>query len=78
MVQGAILSRGDSLYWPRDMIGKTDAREFSRTLVYVPIVHTQADMGLLGKSIRRAHLYRMGKTLLKRKVAAIDQIWADI
>ncbi len=60
------------------MIGKADASGFERTLAYVPIVHTQADMGLLGKSIRRAHLYRMGETLLKRKVAAIDQIWADI
>ena len=44
----------------------------------MPIVHTQADMGVLGESIHRAHLHRIGRTVLKRKTAAIDRIWADI
>jgi len=60
------------------MTEKEDVKDSSRTLIYVPIVHTQADMGVLGKSIHRAHLQRMGKTVLKRKTAAIDRIWADI
>jgi len=56
----------------------TYTKNFSRTLVYIPIVHSQADMGSLGQSIHRSHLHRKGKTVSKRKAAAIDQIWANI
>ncbi|MBN2208055.1 MAG: hypothetical protein JW759_01995 [Candidatus Coatesbacteria bacterium] len=60
------------------MTEKADVRDSSRTLIYVPIVHTQADMGALGESIHRVHLSRIGRTFLRRKAAAIDRMWDDI
>ena len=50
----------------------------SRTLIYLPIVHTQADMGALKESVARATLEKMGRAGLARKTAAIDKIWTEI
>jgi len=50
----------------------------SRTLIYFPIVHTQADMGALQKSVARATLEKSGRAGLARKTAAIDRIWTEI
>ena len=54
------------------------AAGFSRTLIYFPIVHTQADMGAFKESVARATLEKAGRTGLARKTAAIDQIWTEI
>jgi len=54
------------------------AGNHSRTLIYFPIVHTQADMGALQKSVARATLDKSGRAGLARKTAAIDQIWTEI
>jgi hypothetical protein len=51
---------------------------FSRTLIYLPIVHTQADMGALKESVARATMEKTGRAGLARKAAAIDQIWTEI
>jgi hypothetical protein len=51
---------------------------FSRTLIYFPIVHTQADMGALQESVARATLEKMGRAGLARKTAAVDRIWTEI
>ncbi len=50
----------------------------SRTLLYFPIVHTQADMGRLSASIRRATLGQVGQRGLYRKTQAIDRVWTEI
>jgi hypothetical protein len=50
----------------------------SRTLIYFPIVHTQADMGALQESVAQATLQKVGRAGLARKTAAIDQIWTEI
>jgi hypothetical protein len=50
----------------------------SRTLIYLPIVHTQADMGALQDSVTRATLNKVGRAGLSRKTAAIDRIWTEI
>lgn len=49
-----------------------------RTLIYLPIIHTQADMGALKDSVRRATLEKLGRAGMSRHLAAIDQIWSDI
>lgn len=54
------------------------ARGHSRTLIYFPIVHTQADMGALKESVARVTLEKVGRAGLARKTAAIDQIWTEI
>jgi hypothetical protein len=51
---------------------------FSRTLIYLPIVHTQADMGALKESVARATLEQTGRAGLARKAAAVDRIWTEI
>ncbi len=51
---------------------------YSRTLIYFPIVHTQADMGALKESVARATLEKVGRAGLARKTAAIDKIWTEI
>ena len=50
----------------------------SRTLIYLPIVHTQADMGALKESVARATVEKTGRAGLSRKTAAIDKIWTEI
>jgi hypothetical protein len=51
---------------------------FSRTLIYLPIVHTEDDMGELKESVARATLDKIGRAGLARKTAAIDKIWTAI
>jgi hypothetical protein len=54
------------------------AEGHSRTLIYLPIVHTQADMGALKESAARATLEKTGRAGLARKTAAINRIWTEI
>jgi hypothetical protein len=54
------------------------AGDRSRTLFYLPIIHTQADMGALKGSVVRATLEKLGQTALARKTAAIEQVWDEI
>ena len=49
-----------------------------RTLIYIPIVHTESDMGNLGQSVRQAAIRKLGLTGWKRKVNLIDKIWTTI
>lgn len=55
------------------MIAKAD-----RTLIYVPIVHTPADMGGLAESVRRLRVRKLGRQVWSRSVDVIEQLWADI
>jgi len=57
---------------------QAESTNHKRKLIYIPIVHTQADMGAFREPIRRAHLRKIGKTALKHKVNAVDRIWNDI
>jgi hypothetical protein len=58
--------------------GQGLASGHSRTLIYFPIVHTQADMGALQESVARATLEKTGRAGLARKTAAIDRTWTAI
>lgn len=49
-----------------------------RTLIYIPIIHSQVDMGALSESVRRATLQKLGEKGWKRKVNLIDKIWTEI
>jgi hypothetical protein len=51
---------------------------YSRTLIYLPIIHTQADMGGLKESVARTTLAKVGRVGLTRKAGAVDRIWSDI
>ena len=49
-----------------------------RTLVYFPIVHTQADMGAMGESIERLKVKRLGRRGWERNVNLVGRLWTQI
>lgn len=49
-----------------------------RTLIHIPILHTQTDMGALRDSVQRAMLQRLGVKAWRHKMRMIDEMWAEI
>jgi len=49
-----------------------------RTLIHIPIIHTQADMGALGRSVRRVTVQRLGHRAWERNVDVIGRMWEEI
>ena len=49
-----------------------------RKLVYIPIIHTAADMGTLAASIRGKKLSMVGRQGLAHNVAAVEKMWDKI
>ncbi|MBZ5513730.1 MAG: hypothetical protein LAN62_02595 [Acidobacteriia bacterium] len=49
-----------------------------RTLIYIPIIHTQADMGALREPIQRLKVKRLGRIGWERNVSLVDKLWAKI
>ena len=49
-----------------------------RKLVYIPIVHTLADMGTLGTAVRGMKLSALGRQGLTHNAAVVDKMWAQI
>jgi hypothetical protein len=47
-------------------------------LIYLPIIHTPADMGALEASVVRATLEKSGRLGLARKIQTIDKVWTEI
>ena len=53
------------------ILGQGLASGHSRTLIYFPIVHTQADMGALKAPVVRATMEKLGRAGLARHLAAL-------
>ncbi|MGA9755094.1 MAG: hypothetical protein WBV23_08110 [Desulfobaccales bacterium] len=68
----------DQRHTHNPILGEGCAGAHSRALIYLPIVHTQADMGALKESVARVTLEKTGRAGLARKAAAIDKIWTEI
>ena len=49
-----------------------------RRLIYIPIIHTAADMGSLGASIRGKKLSTLGRQGLTHQAAVVDKMWEKI
>ena len=49
-----------------------------RKLVYIPIIHTVADMGTLGASIRGMKLSALGRQGLAHNAAVVEKMWEEI
>jgi hypothetical protein len=49
-----------------------------RKLVYIPIIHTLADMGTLGTAVRGMKLSALGRQGLTQNAAVVDKMWAQI
>ncbi len=64
---------------PKPRTGRRPASgEAERTLIYVPIIHTQADMGALSRSVRRATIQKLGRQAWERNVDVIGRMWEEI
>jgi hypothetical protein len=49
-----------------------------RKLVYIPIIHTLADMGTLGAAVRGMKLSALGRQGLTHHAAVVENMWAQI
>ena len=49
-----------------------------RALIYLPIIHTQSDMGALSQSIERFKVQKLGRAGLERNKNRIGQLWVTI
>lgn len=52
--------------------------ESRRTLIYIPVIHTRADMGALSRTIDRFKIQKLGRVGWARNVSRVDQFWAEI
>ncbi|HUY88123.1 MAG TPA: hypothetical protein VMV10_05285 [Pirellulales bacterium] len=50
----------------------------SRRLIWVPIIHTQEDLGSLRESVRRLHVRRTGPRQWQRGQKVIETMWTNI
>lgn len=50
----------------------------SRALIYLPIVHTLADMGGLGETVSQKTLQKLGRKRYSHKAEVIDGLWREI
>lgn len=62
----------------KDTAGAKDPESGERTLIYIPIIHTQADMGALSEPIQRLKVKRLGRKGWERNVSLVDKLWSDI
>ncbi|NQU08283.1 MAG: hypothetical protein HQ583_06950, partial [Candidatus Abyssubacteria bacterium] len=46
-----------------------------RTLLYIPVIHTQADMGSLADSVQRVTVEEVGRKKWENSVEAVNQFW---
>jgi hypothetical protein len=49
-----------------------------RLLMFIPILHTLADLGSLGEAVRKTFLSRYGALAARRKEAALEKLWEEI
>ncbi len=46
-----------------------------RELIYVPIIHTEVDMGTMSDSVKKEYLAKYGKEKWQQHIEAIDSMW---
>lgn len=49
-----------------------------RQLIWIPVIHTQEDLGSLGGPVRRLHVRQSGRRKWQDRQKVIDQTWANI
>lgn len=57
---------------------RTNAAPVGRTLLIIPIIHTEADMGKLAASVKRVSIQKVGRQGWKRNVDFIGRMWDEI
>ena len=49
-----------------------------RTLIYIPIIHTEADMGSFREAVRRLKIQKLGKKSWIHNLNLINKLWEEI
>ncbi|MCG2676341.1 hypothetical protein L6304_04040 [bacterium] len=49
-----------------------------RRLIYIPIIHTEADMGSMAEGLKKEFTRKHGRTKWKEHVRAVDDMWNGI
>lgn len=49
-----------------------------RALIYVPMVHSEADLGRMAEEVRRQYIDALGADAWSRRTSAVDAMWAGI
>lgn len=50
----------------------------ARTLYYLPIIHSQSEMGALGKALKKVTQQRLGQRVWRRKVDLVGRFWISV
>ena len=58
--------------------GADDPESGERALIYIPVIHTQADMGALSEAIQRLKVKKLGRKGWERYVRLVNKLWARI
>jgi len=58
--------------------GQPSSQAKGRSLIHLPIIHTQADMGALSQAIKERTIQKLGQQGWERNVHLIDEIWTRI
>jgi hypothetical protein len=53
-------------------------RKVRRRLIWIPIIHTEADLGNMAESVRNLYVRKMGRAKWAKHVADVDRLWRDI
>ena len=69
------MTKDHSPYSPRVLRERPGA---NRTLIYIPIIHAQEDLGGLGQAIRRATTQQVGQRGFYHKTRVIEERWTQI
>lgn len=51
---------------------------YKRRLYWVPIIHTQADLGSLSETVRKLHLRAFGQRQWDRRLQTVEALWQRI
>ena len=59
-------------------VGANHSKFNERTLIYIPVIHTQADMGALSEAVQRLKVKRLGREGWERHVRVVNKLWTGI
>jgi len=49
-----------------------------RPLIWIPIIHSQADLGKMREQVRNLYVRKMGRAKWRQHVQAVDRMWREI
>jgi hypothetical protein len=50
----------------------------TRKLIYIPIVHTEADMGSMSESLKKVYMEKYGRVKWNQRNRIVEKIWEEI